>query len=115
MSEQVELLLKSLRLPTFIHHYQRLWDEANEHHWSYVDYLAALCEHELADRYERRVRKWTREARLPEGKSFSSLDFKHLSKTSRQPVKQIMQDQMDTDEVPTPRRSKRKVTYISSQ
>ena len=55
MSEQVELLLKSLRLPTFIHHYQRLLDEANEHHWSHVDYLAVLCEQELADRYQRRV------------------------------------------------------------
>lgn len=92
MSEQVELLLKSLRLPTFIHHYQRLLDEANEHHWSHVDYLAALCEQELADRYQRRVRKWTREARLPEGKTFSNLDLNDLPKTSRQPVKQLMQD-----------------------
>ena len=93
MSDQVELQLKSLRLPTFIHHYQRLWDEANEQHWSHVDYLAALCELELADRYERRVRKWTREARLPEGKTFASLDMDQLSKTSRQPVKQLMQNQ----------------------
>lgn len=92
MPESIELLLKSLRLPAFLHHYQRLWDEANEHHWSHVDYLAALCEHELAGRYERRVRSWTRDARLPEGKTFSSLDFKHLSQTTRQPVKQLMQN-----------------------
>ena len=38
------------------------------------------------------MRKWTREAQLLEGKTFASLDLTHLSKTARQPVKQLMQD-----------------------
>lgn len=92
MSDQIELLLKSLRLPTFVQHYQRLLDEANEQHWSYLDYLRALCEYELSDRYQRRVRNWTREAQLPEGKTFASLQFGDLTKKDRQPVKQLMQN-----------------------
>ena len=92
MSDQVELLLKSLRLPTFIQHYQRLSDEANEQHWSHIDYLGALCEYELSDRYQRRVRNWTREACLPAGKTFASLQFDELAKPDRQPVKHLMQN-----------------------
>lgn len=92
MSDQIELLLKSLRLPAFIQHYQRLLEEANEQHWSHIDYLTALCEYELSERYERRVRNWTREAHLPASKTFASLQFNDLSKAMRQPVKQLMQN-----------------------
>ena len=51
-----------------------------------------LCEYELAERYQRRVRLWTREARLPAGKTFASLQLEHLAKSARQPVQQIMAD-----------------------
>ena len=90
MSEPVELLLKSLRLPTFIRHYQTLLDEQQD--WAPVAYLTQLCEYELAERYQRRVRLWTREARLPAGKTFASLQLEHLAKSARQPVQQIMAD-----------------------
>lgn len=92
MSEAIALLLKSLRLPTFARHYQTLMDEATQNNWSYADYLGALCERELSVRYERRVSKWTHEGRLPAGKTFASFDLNHLAKSSRQPVRQLMQD-----------------------
>ena len=88
MAEHVELLLKSLKLPTFVRHYQTLLDEQSE--WTPVAYLARLCEYELADRYARRVQNWTREARLPPGKTFASLELDHLAKSSRPAVRQLM-------------------------
>ncbi len=64
MSDSVALLLKELRLPAFGRHYQSLWETAVEKSWSHTDYLAALCEYELSDRYHRRTQKWVREAKL---------------------------------------------------
>ena len=64
MTDSVALLLKELRLPAFHRHYQSLWKTAIEKNWSHTDYLAALCEYELSDRYQRRTQKWLREAKL---------------------------------------------------
>lgn len=92
MSEGVELLLKELRLPAFKRNYEALWDQASDQNWSHVDYLTALCEKELADRYERRVQKWTREARLPHGKTFASLQYNAMNKPARTLLKRLEQN-----------------------
>ena len=73
MTDSVALLLKELRLPAFHRHYQSLWETAIEKNWSHTDYLAALCEYELSDRYQRRTQKWLREAKLAANKTFSAL------------------------------------------
>ncbi len=75
------MLLKELRLPAFAHHHQALADSARAETWSYTDYLSVLCEREVADRYQRRVQKWTREAQLPAGKTFATLEPSRLGKT----------------------------------
>ena len=41
-------------------------------------YLSHLCEQEIARCYESRVRTWSREAKLPAGKSFATLDVSAL-------------------------------------
>lgn len=92
MSEGIGLLLKELRLPAFNRYYQALSDQAAQENWSHIDYLTALCEKELADRYERRVQNWTREARLPHGKTFASLQYDELNKPARALVRQLEQD-----------------------
>lgn len=79
MPETIELLLKQLRLPTFIRHYQRHQEQALEKGYGHVRYLSGLCEQEAADRYQKRVQKWTREAGLPAGKSFANLNQAELS------------------------------------
>ena len=55
MSESVALLLKTLRLPSFVSCHNTLSEVATRENWSYTDYLLRLCEQELADRYSRRV------------------------------------------------------------
>src|SRR5665811_1995599 len=73
MPETINLLLKELKLPAFSRHYQRHQEQAIEKGYGHVRYLSGLCEQEVADRYQKRVQRWTREAGLPPGKSFANL------------------------------------------
>ncbi len=92
MTDSVALLLKELRLPAFVRHYDSLWESAAEEGWSHPEYLARLCEYEVSDRYQRRVQKWTREARLPTGKTFSALKLDRFSKTNQGKLIKLYQD-----------------------
>jgi DNA replication protein DnaC len=69
------LLLKELALPTF----GRLWKdfclESDTHGWGSARCLTTLCEHELAERNQRRIARYLREAQLPKGKSLATFDF----------------------------------------
>ena len=92
MTHSVALLLKELRLPAFGRHYVSVWETAAEKGWSHPDYLAALCDYELADRYQRRVQKWTREAQLPRGKTFSSLELNRFTQENQGKLAKLQQD-----------------------
>ena len=83
MSKAVAPLLKELRLPTFARLYADYQSRAAEQGWGYTDYLARLSEEELAQRYQRRVSNWTREAKLPPGKSFATLSMDELDQAAR--------------------------------
>jgi len=54
MPETIDLLLKELKLPAFLRHYQRHQEQAIEKGHGHVRYLAGLCEQEVADRYQKR-------------------------------------------------------------
>ncbi|EAZ97076.1 IS21-like element helper ATPase IstB [Marinobacter sp. ELB17] len=92
MTGSVALLLKELRLPAFHRHYQSLWETAIEKNWSHTDYLAALCEYELSDRYQRRTQKWVREAKLAANKTFSALDQSAFSRPCNTALARLQQD-----------------------
>ena len=92
MTDSVALLLKELRLPAFVRHYEPLWETAVEKGRSHPEYLAMLCEYEIADRYQRRIQKWTKEARLPLGKTFNCLELDRLSKENQGKVIKLQQD-----------------------
>lgn len=83
MAESLPLLLKELKLPAFARHHESMARRAIDKGWEHADYLSALCEQEVADRYQRRVLKWTREAQLPAGKTFASLERDRLSEEAR--------------------------------
>jgi len=92
MSDAVALLLKELKLPAFVRHYQSLWETAVEKGWSHTDYLSALCEYELSDRYQRRTQKWIREARLAANKTFAALEAGGLGKANQATLAKLQQD-----------------------
>ncbi len=86
MAEALPMMLKALRLPAFGLHYNDYQQQAIDKSWGYGQYLSKLCEQEVAQRFQTRVRNWTREAKLPRGKSFATLQINELPKANRQTV-----------------------------
>lgn len=72
---RLPVMLSSLRLPSFGQHWQGFAARADREGWGAARYLAALCEHEIADRDARRIARHLAEAGLPRGKTFSTFDF----------------------------------------
>jgi DNA replication protein DnaC len=69
------LMLKQLNLSSIARHWQALLGQAERNSWDGAQYLSALCEQELADRYSRRIERYSKESHLPVGKSLASFDF----------------------------------------
>lgn len=86
MSEALPMMLKALRLPAFGQHFKNYQEQATEQSWGYDQYLAQLCEQEVAQRYQSRVQSWTKEAKLPRGKSFATLAINELPATIQKRV-----------------------------
>ena len=85
----LEMMLKELRLTAFKQHLDDCQHQAVKNTWSYTDFLKKLCEQELAHRFQTRTRNWTREAKLPAGKSFATLNMENLPKNVQQAVLQL--------------------------
>lgn len=83
MIDSTALLLKELRLPAFVRHYESLWQTAVEKGWSHTEYLAALCDYEISDRYQRRTHKWIREGQLASGKTSNELESGSIGRENK--------------------------------
>ncbi|HEY7383483.1 MAG TPA: ATP-binding protein, partial [Beijerinckiaceae bacterium] len=66
---RVELLLTELRLPGVKAIWPKLAAQSDKEGWPAARFLAALAEHEAADRTRRRIERHMAEARLPAGKT----------------------------------------------
>ena len=51
----VELLLRELKLPSFVAHYGALAEQAEHGGWSFREYLRQLAELEVTERWKRGV------------------------------------------------------------
>src|SRR5207248_304381 len=71
---RIELLLAELRLP------------AVKLVWASLAALAALAEHEIAERSRRRLERHLAEARLPPGKTLDTFDFEAVPVISKAQV-----------------------------
>ena len=83
---RVELALTELRLPGVKAIWQRLAAQSDKEGWPAARFLAALAEHEAADRTRRRVERHMAEARLPAGKTLAAFDFDNLPMVSKAQV-----------------------------
>jgi len=72
---RLALLLTELRLPAIKHLWPDIAAQSDKESWPAARFLAALAEHELADRERRRIERHLLDARLPIGKSLDSFDF----------------------------------------
>lgn len=86
MAEALLMMIKELRLPAFGDHYEDYQAQAVEHAWGYDQYLSRLCEQEVARRFQTRIHNWTKEAKLPRGKSFATLSISELPKPIQKKV-----------------------------
>ena len=83
---RVELLLTELRLPSVKAIWPKLAAQSDKEGWPAARFLAALAEHEVADRGRRRIERHMTEARLPAGKTLASFDFDSVPMLSKAQV-----------------------------
>src|SRR6266404_773396 len=83
---RIELLLAELRLPAIKLVWASLAAQADKEGWPAGRFLAALAEHEIAERARRRFERHLAEARLPPGKTLDSFDFEAVPVISKAQV-----------------------------
>ncbi|WP_425989204.1 IS21-like element helper ATPase IstB [Brevundimonas sp. TWP2-3-2] len=83
---RLTLALNELRLPAI----KTIWPDfavrADKEGWPAARFLAALTEHELAERSSRRIQRHLEEARLPPGKTLDSFEFDAVPTVSKAQV-----------------------------
>lgn len=82
-SARLPVLLTQLRLPTVARLWPALTATADRESWPAAKTLAALMEHEVAERARRRTARHLLEARLPAGKTFDCFDFTAVTSISK--------------------------------
>ena len=80
------LLLGDLRLPAIKSIWPRFAERADKEGWPAARFLAALAEHEVAERARRRIECHLAEARLPPGKTLDAFEFEAVPTISKAQV-----------------------------
>lgn len=91
IAARLPLILNELRLPTV----KRLWaglaEQSNKEGWPAERFLAAVMEHELAERETRRLERHRLESQLLPGKLLSSFDFTTVPTVSKAHVTALVE------------------------
>jgi DNA replication protein DnaC len=90
--ESLTLHLKRLRLSHILTHWRALEQQATQEHWSYAQYLLALCELEAQNRQSLRIQRALTEAQLPSGKSLTNFIFDHCPSLHPATVTHLAED-----------------------
>jgi len=80
------LLLRALKLPTFVALHEEAARTAEKQGWSFLHYLHHLAESELADRESRRIVRLLDCSGLPKDKTIDTLDVERLPAKVRRQV-----------------------------
>ncbi len=80
------IMLNELRLPTIKTLWPRFAETADREGWPAARFLAAIAEHELAERANRRIARHLAEAHLPPGKTLDSFAFEAVPMISKAQV-----------------------------
>jgi DNA replication protein DnaC len=87
---RLSLLLNELRLPASKLMWPNLAGQADKEGWPAARFLAALVEHELAERDRRRIARHLAEARLLPGKTLDSFAFDTVPMISKAQIMAIV-------------------------
>ena len=88
-AQRLSLMLNELRLPTIKHIWGDFAAQADKEGWPASRFLAALAEHELAERDRRRIERHLAEAHLPAGKTLDCFAFDAVPMISKAQVMAI--------------------------
>jgi DNA replication protein DnaC len=88
MSETIDttrltFILNELRLPTIKHLWPTFAERSDKEGWPAARFLAAVAEHEIAERDRRRIERNLGEAKLLAGKTLENFDFPALPMLSK--------------------------------
>lgn len=86
------ILLKELRLHAIGKQWEALAQQATDKDWAPEEYLATLCEEEVALRYQKRIQRFTHESKLPPGKSLTSFDFNAIPAIKKARIEKKLKD-----------------------
>lgn len=84
--ESLPVLLRALRLPSFVEHFEELAEQAEKQGWSCIEYLRQLAQLEIEDRRTRRIARNLRQSVLPAQKTLDRFDRSRLSTTLKHQV-----------------------------
>jgi DNA replication protein DnaC len=87
---RVELMLAELRLPAMKATWSEIAAQSDKEGWPAARFLAALTEHEMADRSRRRIARHMHEAELPDGKTVDAFEFELVPMVSKAQVKALI-------------------------
>lgn len=86
------LLLKQLKLMNILKNWEELEQEAIKDQWSYGGYLQSLAELEVNSRYSNRIRRYTKESKLPSGKTLANFKFEDVISVNRQQIEALAEN-----------------------
>ncbi|MBW2122892.1 MAG: hypothetical protein JRH07_13760 [Deltaproteobacteria bacterium] len=87
----LDIMLRSLRLPSVLREHENLAKRAESADWSYQEYLRTLVELEVNERHERRIVRLLKRSGLPAGKNLHSLDQKQLPVKVRRQIPTLIE------------------------
>lgn len=87
---RLEIILTELRLPAMKAMWSDIAAQSDKEGWPASRFLAALAEHEMADRSRRRIARHLAGADLPEGKTVDNFEFELVPMLSKAQVKALI-------------------------
>ena len=82
----VEVLLRSLKLPSFVRAWSEVAEQAEREGWGFERYLQQLAEIEIEERRVRRIERLRKRSGLPHDKTLSTLEVQRLPVSVRRSV-----------------------------
>ena len=87
----VDILLRSLKLPSFVDHWREIGAKAENGGWAFEQFLHHLCELEIEERRRRRIERFLKASDLPSTKTLATLKMERFPLPVRRQVPGLCQ------------------------
>ncbi len=85
-NQGLDMMLRQLRLPSFVTHHQEVAKQAEKQGWTLGHYLQHLAEAELEDRDQRRCERLLKQSKLPKTKTLDTFKADRFSAKVRRQI-----------------------------